>query len=109
LRREHDFYSYASFAELRITFPSADQVEKFTVFNIAGNKYRLIVAIHYNRKKVYIHHVLTHAEYSRDHWRKWPCLPPSSAKPTPHIGGFVDSFRSASCDPRRNIERPWPF
>jgi len=40
------------------------------VFNIAGNKYRLIVAIHYNRKKIYIRHVLTHAEYSRGHWRK---------------------------------------
>jgi len=61
---------YASFAELRITFPSADQVEKFTVFNIGGNKYRLIVAIHYNWKKVYIRHVLTHAEYSRGDWRK---------------------------------------
>jgi len=61
---------YASFAELRITFPSADQIEKFTVFNVGGNKYRLIVAIHYNRKKVYIRRVLTHAEYSRGHWRK---------------------------------------
>jgi mRNA interferase HigB len=61
---------YASFAELRITFPSADHVGKFTVFNIAGNKYRLIVVIHYNRKKVYIRHVLTHAEYSRNQWRK---------------------------------------
>jgi mRNA interferase HigB len=61
---------YASLAELRITFPSADQVEKFTVFNIAANKYRLIVAIHYNRKKVYMRHVLTHAEYSRGHSRK---------------------------------------
>jgi mRNA interferase HigB len=61
---------YASFAELRITFPSADRVGKFTVFNIAGNKFRLIVAIHYNRKKVYIRQVLTHAEYSRGHWKK---------------------------------------
>jgi len=61
---------YASVVELKITFPSADQVGKFTVFNIAGNKYRLIVAIHYNRKKIYIRHVLTHAEYSRDRWRK---------------------------------------
>jgi mRNA interferase HigB len=40
------------------------------VFNISGNKYRLIVAIHYNRKKVYIRHVLTHAEYSQSRWRK---------------------------------------
>jgi mRNA interferase HigB len=61
---------FASFAALRTTFPSADQVGKFTVFNIGGNKYRLISAIHYNRKKVYIRHVLTHAEYSRDRWRE---------------------------------------
>ena len=60
---------YASFAGLRITFPSADQVGRFTVFNIGGNKFRLIAAIHYNRQKVYIRHVLTHAEYSRGAWR----------------------------------------
>lgn len=60
---------YASFAALRTTFPSADHVDQFTVFNIGGNKFRLIAAIHYNRKKVYIRHVLTHAEYDRGSWR----------------------------------------
>jgi mRNA interferase HigB len=60
---------YASFAALRVTFPSADQVGRFTVFNIGGNKFRLITAVHYNRKKVYIRHVLTHAEYDRGRWR----------------------------------------
>ena len=60
---------YVSFAALRITFPSADQVGQFTVFNIGGNKSRLIAAIHYNRQKVYIRHVLTHAEYDRGAWR----------------------------------------
>jgi len=60
---------YASFVDVRRTFPSADQVGKFTVFNIGGNKFRLIAAIHYNRKKVYIRHVLTHAEYDRGTWR----------------------------------------
>lgn len=60
---------YASFVALRVTFPSADQVDRFTVFNIGGNKFRLIAAIHYNRKKVYIRHVLTHAEYDRGSWR----------------------------------------
>lgn len=61
---------YASFADLRVTFPSADQIDRFTVFNIGGNKYRLIATIHYNRKKVYIRHVLTHPEYDRGKWRK---------------------------------------
>ena len=52
---------YASFAALRATFPSADQVDRFTVFNVGRNKFRLIAAIHYNRRKVYIRDVLTHA------------------------------------------------
>ncbi|HSL05761.1 MAG TPA: type II toxin-antitoxin system HigB family toxin [Nitrospiraceae bacterium] len=60
---------YTSFADLWTTFPSADQVSRFTVFNIGGNKFRLIAAIHYNRKKLYIRHVLTHAEYDRGAWR----------------------------------------
>jgi mRNA interferase HigB len=60
---------YASFTALRATFPSADQVERFTVFNVGGNKFRLITVIHYNRKKVYVRHVLTHAEYDRRGWR----------------------------------------
>ena len=61
---------FRSFAELKRVFGSVDKVGKFTVFNIGGNKYRLIVAIHYNRKKVYIRHVLTHAEYDHDNWKE---------------------------------------
>jgi len=61
---------FGSFAELRRVFSSADQVGKFTIFNIGGNKYRLIAAIHYNRKKVYIRHILTHAEYDLGRWNK---------------------------------------
>jgi mRNA interferase HigB len=41
---------FGSFAELRALFPAADKVGKLTVFNIGGNKYRLVAAIHYNRK-----------------------------------------------------------
>lgn len=60
----------SNFAELRQTFPSADQVGKLTVFNIAGNNIRLIAAIHYNRKKIYIRAVLTHAEYDEQRWKE---------------------------------------
>ncbi len=60
---------FADFTDLRRTFASADVVEGLTVFNIGGNKYRLIAAIHYNRHKVYIRHVLTHAEYDRGGWK----------------------------------------
>jgi mRNA interferase HigB len=61
---------FQSFVELRRMFPSADIVGKFTVFNIGGNKVRLIAAIHYNRGKLYIRHVLTHEEYDRGNWKK---------------------------------------
>ena len=57
--------NFDSFAELRKTFPSADHVGKLTVFNIGGNKARLIAAVHYNRKIIYIRHVLTHKEYDK--------------------------------------------
>ena len=61
---------FSSFAELRTMFPSADQVGKLTVFNIGGNKVRLIAAIHYNRRKIYIRAVLTHAEYDEQRWKE---------------------------------------
>jgi mRNA interferase HigB len=62
LAKHNDF---SNFAELRTSFPSADQVGKLTVFDIGGNRVRLIAAIHYNRKKIYIRAVLTHAEYDQ--------------------------------------------
>lgn len=61
---------FGSFAELKRAFPAADKVGKFTVFDIGGNKYRLIAAVHYNRRKVYIRDVLTHVEYGREKWKE---------------------------------------
>ncbi|RZB35490.1 MAG: mRNA interferase HigB [Desulfobacteraceae bacterium Eth-SRB2] len=61
---------FNSIAELRQTFPSADKVGNLTVFNMGGNKARLIAAIHYNTHRVYIRHVFTHKEYDRRSWRK---------------------------------------
>ena len=62
--------NFSNIQEVRAIFPHADKVGKFTVFNIGGNKARLIAAIHYNRKKVYIRHVLTHVEYNIGAWKK---------------------------------------
>lgn len=62
--------NFASHAELRAVFPAADKVGKLTVFNIGGNKVRLIAAVHYNRRKVYIRAVLTHAEYTAGKWKE---------------------------------------
>ncbi len=69
---------WTNFAEVRRTYPSADLYGRCTIFNIGGNKYRLIAAIHYETTgadgnvvegRVYIRNVLTHAEYDRDGWK----------------------------------------
>lgn len=60
--------NWQNFVELRQTFPSADQVKNLTVFNIGGNKYRLVAFVDYTYEKVFIRHVLTHAEYDDD-WK----------------------------------------
>lgn len=62
--------NFDSFAELREIFPEADQVGRLTVFNVGGNKVRLIAAIHYIRRKVYIRAVLTHEEYGKSKWKE---------------------------------------
>lgn len=62
--------NFNTFAALRSAFPQADQVGGLTVFNIGGNKVRLIAAVHYNRAKVYIRAVLTHAEYDAGKWKE---------------------------------------
>jgi mRNA interferase HigB len=60
---------WASLDAVRQTFPSADAVGNKTVFNIKGNAYRLITAIHYNRQTIYIREFLTHAEYNKGDWK----------------------------------------
>jgi mRNA interferase HigB len=68
--REMKRRNFRSFAELRSVFPTADHVGKLTVFNIGGNRARLVTAIHYNRGRVYIRAVLTHAEYDAGTWKE---------------------------------------
>jgi mRNA interferase HigB len=61
--------SWEKFADVREVYAKADQVGKYTVFNLGGNKYRLIAHIHFDRGKVYIHEVLTHTDYDRGNWK----------------------------------------
>lgn len=60
---------FANFADLKRTFKSVDKVGKLFVFDIAGNKLRLIASIHFNRQRLYIRHILTHKEYDEGKWR----------------------------------------
>ena len=61
---------WKSFADVKPDFGSADQYKQFVIFDIGGNKFRLIAAIHYNTGRVFIRHVLTHAEYDHGNWKK---------------------------------------
>lgn len=62
--------AWQTFADVRATYGAADQFEKFTIFDIGGNKYRLIAVIHFNRQKVYIRHILTHKQYAKGKWKE---------------------------------------
>ena len=70
---------WRNFAEVRATFPDADAVDGYVVFNIRHNRYRLITVIHYAKDltdrqtqgHIYIRSVLTHKEYdNRANWDK---------------------------------------
>ena len=73
-----DWYRVAKLAqwknltEVQATYKSAEAVGNFTVFNIKGNRYRLIVDLIYPSQRIYIKYVLTHAEYDKDKWKNDP-------------------------------------
>ena len=54
------------------TFNSAEAVGNFTVFNIKGNKYRLILAIRYDKQLAFFKYFFTHSEYDKDNWKNDP-------------------------------------
>jgi len=66
---------FGDFASLRATFALADMVRvksgrKVIVFNIGGNNYRLIVAVHFNTQRAFALRLMTHADYSKDKWKE---------------------------------------
>jgi mRNA interferase HigB len=61
---------WKSLMDVKRVFPSAEAVEKFTVFNIKGNAYRLITEINYLTGRIFLRNVLTHAEYSKGAWKR---------------------------------------
>jgi mRNA interferase HigB len=64
---------WADFLAVRRRFPDADMVNSILVFNIRGNRYRLIVFPAFSRRKLYIKALLAHKEYMREEWKKqWP-------------------------------------
>ncbi len=60
---------WRNFAEVKQCFATADWYKDYVIFDLGGNKYRLIASIHFNRGKLFIRNVLTHADYSRGKWK----------------------------------------
>ncbi len=64
-RRVIETGTFHNFAALKQAFNSVDKVGDLFVFNIAGNNYRLLAAIHFNTQTLYVRSVMTHAEYDK--------------------------------------------
>ena len=58
--------------EVRQIYRDAEAVGDFTVFNIKGNNYRLIVGIDYENQTIYYKYFLTHSEYDKNNWKNDP-------------------------------------
>lgn len=65
IKRNH----FASFAELKKTFNSVDKVGDVFIFNIGGNKLRLIASIHFNCQRLYVRYILKHSQYDKNTWK----------------------------------------
>ena len=66
--------AWRNMADVRGCYGSADLVhvrsrKPVIVFNVCGNTYRLIVALHFNSQVAYTLRFVTHAEYDRDDWK----------------------------------------
>ncbi|MFY8085449.1 MAG: type II toxin-antitoxin system HigB family toxin [Rubrivivax sp.] len=68
-RRVIEKNRFDTWAALKAAFNTVDKVGDLVVFNVGGNKYRLIAHIRFEKQIVYIKAVLTHTEYDRGAWK----------------------------------------
>jgi mRNA interferase HigB len=68
-RRSVEKNRYANWSDLKASFNSVDRVGDLVVFDIGGNKYRLISYIRFEKQIVYIKAVLTHQDYDKGAWK----------------------------------------
>jgi len=64
--------NWQNLTEVQQQYASAEAAGNFTIFNIKGNAYRLIVGIDYEEQVVYYKYFLTHADYNKGKWKDDP-------------------------------------
>jgi len=64
--------TWENFAQVKATYRKADQVKRSrkVVFDVGGNKFRIIAVIDYERFKVFVRAVMDHKEYDKGKWKK---------------------------------------
>lgn len=67
--------TWSNLQEVRQTYPHADGItaaggDTLTVFNVGGNKYRLVARIRYDYQLINVRAVLTHRDYDKGIWKK---------------------------------------
>jgi mRNA interferase HigB len=73
---------WRNWGDVKRDYPTASSVGNCTVFNIAGNKYRLVVRIIYQIQKVFVLKVMTHAQYDQESWKaECGCFTPPPPRP----------------------------
>ncbi len=60
---------WSNFVGVRETFNTADFVAPFVVFDVGGNKYRLIAEINFRRRVLFIRGIMTHKDYVKGAWK----------------------------------------
>jgi len=61
--------AWSSFADVKFSFNTADVVAPYIVFNVGGNKYRLVASIHFGARTLFIRAIMSHKEYERGGWK----------------------------------------
>ena len=61
---------WQNFAAVRETYGDASLVGKFVVFNLGGNKFRVVIELNYNKHLFLIRYVMTHTEYDQGGWKR---------------------------------------
>ncbi len=61
---------WQNIVEVREKYPHADIFGNCVIFNVGGNKHRIIAKIEFIKQTIYVKFVLTHKEYDKNTWKR---------------------------------------